>query len=158
MKTTKTFVIFLITIFSIGVDCKSTDVYKKVFDFDFKSSLQSLKEVITQNRGADAVSSRGLFDFMTDPSLVVTILHTLEVAYWTLPLGFLLMPIINFFRVPNRRNGRLNRRVSANEKENLQIMSKKFYEILKKTLENYENIEKKDIKGFSTQRHLMKKI
>lgn len=37
-------------------------------------------------------------------------------------------------------------------------MSKKFYEILKKTLENYENIEKKDIKGFSTQRHLMKKI
>lgn len=42
-------------------------------------------------------------DFLADPSLLVTILHSLEIAYWSLPLGFVLMPIINFFRIPNRR-------------------------------------------------------
>lgn len=55
---------------------------------------------------AEAVSPRRLFDFVTDPSLLITILHSLEVAYWTFPFGFLLMPVINFFRVPNKRNGK----------------------------------------------------
>lgn len=55
---------------------------------------------------AEAVSPRRLFDFVTDPSLIITILHSLEVAYWTFPFGFLLMPVINFFRVPNKRNGK----------------------------------------------------
>ncbi|KAF7491062.1 hypothetical protein SSS_08334 [Sarcoptes scabiei] len=41
--------------------------------------------------------------FVTDPALLVTILHSLEVAYWTMPLGFLLNPLINLFRIPNRR-------------------------------------------------------
>lgn len=45
-------------------------------------------------------------DFLADPSMFVTILHSLEVAYWSLPFGFVLMPIINFFRVPNRRMDR----------------------------------------------------
>jgi hypothetical protein len=47
--------------------------------------------------------SRMFFDFLLDPSMMVTILHSLEMAYWSLPFGFLLMPLINFFRVPNRR-------------------------------------------------------
>lgn len=51
----------------------------------------------------DAIQPRMFFDMFSDPSLIVTILYTLEVAYWTLPLGYLLMPLINFFRVPNRR-------------------------------------------------------
>ncbi|KAI1307216.1 hypothetical protein HDE_00828 [Halotydeus destructor] len=51
-------------------------------------------------------SPRRLFDFLTDPSLIITILHSLEVAYWNLPGGFLLMPVINFFRVPNKRRRR----------------------------------------------------
>lgn len=50
------------------------------------------------------VQPRRLFDFITDPSLLITVLHSLEVAYWTFPLGFALSPIINFFRVPNRRS------------------------------------------------------
>lgn len=41
--------------------------------------------------------------FITDPSLLVTILHSLEIAYWTLPFGFILTPIMNIFRMPNRR-------------------------------------------------------
>ena len=55
---------------------------------------------------ADAVSPRRLFDFVTDPSLIITILHSLEVAYWSFPFGFMLMPVINFFRVPNKRIGK----------------------------------------------------
>lgn len=42
-------------------------------------------------------------DFLGDPALLVTILHSLEIAYWSLPFGFVLSPIINFFRIPNRR-------------------------------------------------------
>lgn len=42
--------------------------------------------------------------FVTDPALLVTILHSLEVAYWTLPFGFIIKPIINLFRMPNRRS------------------------------------------------------
>lgn len=42
--------------------------------------------------------------FVTDPALLVTILHSLEVAYWTLPFGFIMKPIINLFRMPNRRS------------------------------------------------------
>ena len=41
--------------------------------------------------------------FVTDPALLVTILHSLEVAYWTLPFGMVVKPIINLFRIPNRR-------------------------------------------------------
>jgi len=56
---------------------------------------------------SEQVSPRRLFDFVTDPSLIITILHSLEVAYWTFPFGFLLMPVINFFRVPNKRSAKL---------------------------------------------------
>lgn len=56
---------------------------------------------------SDGPEPRLTLDFMLDPSLFVSILHTFEVAYWTLPFGFLLMPILNIFRVPNRRSARL---------------------------------------------------
>ena len=55
-----------------------------------------------------AQSRQSPLDFLTDPSLLVTILHSLEVAYWSTPLGFVLMPIINFFRVPNKRSSHYN--------------------------------------------------
>lgn len=59
-----------------------------------------------------AIQPRRLFDFITDPSLLITVLHSLEVAYWTFPMGFALSPIINFFRVPNRRSdhGKIKRK------------------------------------------------
>jgi hypothetical protein len=51
----------------------------------------------------ESLSPKRFFDFLTDPSLLITVLHSLEVAYWTFPFGFILTPVINFFRVPNRR-------------------------------------------------------
>ena len=52
----------------------------------------------------EQLSPKRFFDFLTDPSLLITVLHSLEVAYWTFPFGFVLTPVINFFRVPNRRS------------------------------------------------------
>jgi len=51
----------------------------------------------------ESLSPKRFFDFITDPSLLITVLHSLEVAYWTFPFGFILTPVINFFRVPNRK-------------------------------------------------------
>ena len=59
---------------------------------------------IQARQSLESLSPKRFFDFITDPSLLITILHSLEVAYWTFPFGFLLKPIINFFRVPNRRS------------------------------------------------------
>lgn len=74
-----------------------------------------------ERRSLEQLSPKRFFDFLTDPSLLITILHSLEVAYWTFPFGFVLTPVINFFRVPNRRSldpgsrsGR-GRRSTANE-------------------------------------------
>lgn len=66
-----------------------------------KISARSMK---IEPRQLEALSPKRFFDFITDPSLLITVLHSLEVAYWTFPFGFLLKPIINFFRVPNRRS------------------------------------------------------
>lgn len=52
----------------------------------------------------EQLSPKRFFDFLTDPSLLITVLHSLEVAYWTFPFGFILTPVINFFRVPNKRS------------------------------------------------------
>jgi len=59
------------------------------------------------------IKPRSITAFVTDPALLVTILHSLEIAYWTMPFGFILTPIINLFRMPNRRmdedhNGSVN--------------------------------------------------
>lgn len=68
-------------------------------DFSSSNSL-----TIQPRQSLESLSPKRFFDFITDPSLLITILHSLEVAYWTFPFGFLLKPIINFFRVPNRRS------------------------------------------------------
>ena len=54
----------------------------------------------------DQIESRILLDFLADPSIFVTMLSSLEQMYMTFPFGFLLKPIVNFFRVPNRRRKR----------------------------------------------------
>lgn len=64
------------------------------------SDREIIKSLIN---GRQTASPRLTLDFLADPALFVSILHTLEVAYWSMPLGFLLMPIINFFRMPNKR-------------------------------------------------------
>lgn len=67
-------------------------------------SLSSGPPVSASARQLESLSPKRFFDFITDPSLLITVLHSLEVAYWTFPFGFLLKPVINFFRVPNRRS------------------------------------------------------
>lgn len=64
----------------------------------------SLVPLPAERRQLESLSPKRFFDFITDPSLLITVLHSLEVAYWTFPFGFLLKPVINFFRVPNRRS------------------------------------------------------
>ena len=54
----------------------------------------------------DPIEPRILLDFLADPSIFVTMLSSLEQMYMTFPFGFLLKPIVNFFRVPNRRRKR----------------------------------------------------
>jgi hypothetical protein len=111
-----------------------------------------LANVLTKfGRNKDVMSSRALFNFITDPSLAVTILYTLEIAYWTLPLGFLLMPIINFFRVPNRRIGRL-RRMDNNffddrSKEKFESIVLEVYSLLLQSVDNFKKIDKNEIKS-----------
>ena len=147
----------IITVVCIGFNCGSNEVSSKSLDMSFKSNaIKWLNGVTNQRRQADAVSPRFIFDFLTDPSLVVTILHTLEVAYWTLPLGFLLMPIINFFRVPNRRNGRFNRKLGQKEKQDFEQIIQKFYEILKKSVKNFEKLDENNLNGFTSHRHSLK--
>jgi len=63
-------------------------------------------------RRKDVAQRRQLLDFFADPSLVVSILHTLEVAYWTLPFGFILTPLLNLLRMPNRRSSRNRKSIS----------------------------------------------
>lgn len=85
-----------------------------------------------------------IFGFLSDPSLIVTLLYTLEIAYWTLPLGFFLTPFINFFRVPNRRNGRIARKfVSKKDNEFLIYI----LENLLKSIETYNKINLKKSKN-----------
>ncbi len=116
------------------------------------SRIMKLANVLTKfGRNKDVMSSRALFNFITDPSLAVTILYTLEIAYWTLPLGFLLMPIINFFRVPNRRIGRL-RRMDNNffddrSKEKFESIVLEVYSLLLQSVDNFKKIDKNEIKS-----------
>ena len=72
----------------------------------------------------EQLSPKRFFDFLTDPSLLITVLHSLEVAYWTFPFGFVLTPVINFFRVPNRRSLQLSDRKkrSALNEDRLKLM------------------------------------
>lgn len=55
---------------------------------------------------SDQLEGRILLDFFADPSVFVTMLSFLEQMYLTFPFGFLLKPLVNFFRVPNRRRKR----------------------------------------------------
>lgn len=75
--------------------------------FKFDPTAYDLNRVMKLlGSSRDKIEPRGLTAFVTDPALLVTILHSLEIAYWTLPFGFILTPIINLFRMPNRRLGR----------------------------------------------------
>lgn len=78
-----------------------------------ESSVHTSKITKRQTSAIQAISPRRLFDFITDPSLLITVLHSLEVAYWTFPLGFVLTPVINFFRVPNRRSLEVSSKASS---------------------------------------------
>lgn len=64
-----------------------------------KQGLQKVgKDTSLKKRNSiEAISPRRIFDFITDPSLIITILHSLEVAYWSFPMGFLLMPVSQLF-------------------------------------------------------------
>ena len=67
-----------------------------------EDNLNQLLRLLPRPR--DKIQARSsLIPFLTDPALLVTILHSLEIAYWTLPFGFILSPIMNLFRIPNRR-------------------------------------------------------
>lgn len=88
---------------------------------------------LLSNQRHDKIEKRSITAFVTDPALLVTILHSLEVAYWTLPFGFILTPIINLFRMPNRR--RIGVR---NEEDNLKVQQ--FYQTLAKAIEKIENL------------------
>ena len=149
------FIIALIIVISSQIRCircqsgqvvgkNFLDVSKSTFqlsDVSKSALITRLKGLTRLIGGQDRASARGMFDFMTDPSLVVTILHTLEVAYWTLPMGFLLMPIINFFRVPNRRSGRSGEsQPRMGTKEELRRTLDRFYTILSKAIDKYERL------------------
>lgn len=88
---------------------------------------------LLSNPRHDKIEKRSITAFVTDPALLVTILHSLEVAYWTLPFGFILTPIINLFRMPNRR--RIGVR---NEEDNLEMQQ--FYQTLAKAIEKIEKL------------------
>ena len=81
----------------------------------------------------DKIEKRSITAFVTDPALLVTILHSLEIAYWTLPFGFILTPIINLFRMPNRR-----RMDVRNEEDSLKVQQ--FYQTLTKAIEKIEKL------------------
>lgn len=70
---------------------------------DVTTTLQR-RDQFEARTSLEQLSPKRFFDFLTDPSLLITVLHSLEVAYWTFPFGFILTPVINFFRVPNRRS------------------------------------------------------
>ena len=81
----------------------------------------------------DKIEKRSITAFVTDPALLVTILHSLEVAYWTLPFGFILTPIINLFRMPNRRRMEVRK-----EAESLKVQQ--FYQTLTTAIEKIEKL------------------
>ena len=83
-----------------------------------------------------SIEPRSITAFVTDPALLVTILHSLEIAYWTLPFGFILTPIINLFRMPNRRTG------SQSDINVDSVQTKKFYQTLIKAIEKIEKLNK----------------
>jgi len=101
------------------------------------------RDIQPRSGSIESLSPKRFFDFITDPSLLITVLHSLEVAYWTFPFGFVLSPIINFFRVPNRRRSledkqtwkpfshdtSLNRRMSPQE-EQLNMLYARFLQSL----------------------------
>ena len=110
------FLIFLIN--SLLLDCvnpiNSIRIQNfKLFKNRFKSERRPIKERINDkfirnfnpNR-LDQLEARLFLDFIADPSIFVTMLNSLEQMYLTLPFGWLLKPIVNFFRIPNRRRKR----------------------------------------------------
>ena len=84
------------------------------------------------------IDKRSITAFVTDPALLVTILHSLEVAYWTMPFGFLLQPIINLFRMPNRRSD-----TSSGFNFNSDAKVRELYRNLIRTIHKFETLEHK---------------
>lgn len=68
---------------------------------DILASIPTISDKMANSSKGSTFST--LTAFVTDPALLVTILHSLEVAYWTLPFGVIFKPIMNLFRMPNRR-------------------------------------------------------
>lgn len=75
----------------------------------------------------DHLEPRVLLDFIADPAVFVTMLNHLEQMYLTFPFpfGILLKPIVNFFRVPNKRRRRSLFLIKKKDRERL-IYAKKF--------------------------------
>ncbi|KAI2797851.1 hypothetical protein RDWZM_000882 [Blomia tropicalis] len=105
--------------------------------------IDTSKRLISQGRSFNTITA-----FVTDPALLVTILHSLEVAYWTLPFGFILSPIINLFRMPNKRSyiggpfSAKKPKVRMNEAE-----LKHFYQLLSKAVEKIEHLNRTHKRG-----------
>lgn len=106
--------VVIMVMISLHSECASTK--REIFIASGKQNIDRI----------DGPESRLTLDFMLDPSLFVSILHTFEVAYWTMPFGFLLMPILNIFRVPNKRSARFvdflfNKKVERRSKNNFYV-------------------------------------
>jgi len=154
-------IILLVTLVFIQMSCcESIEPQNKLLNVLLKSTQMkpSMANSVAklEPRGADPFSPRFIFDFLTDPSLVVTILHTLEVAYWTLPLGFLLMPIMNFFRVPNRRTTRFKRKTHHYINDNIALVVQDFHDLLRKSVNTYRKLKANEINDFSKYNNLNK--
>lgn len=100
MKSTLLLFVTIVLLINQGYNCSKIQVNKQK---DKIISESKLLQILRQYRINQPKASPRQLDFLADPSLLVTILHSLEIAYWSLPLGFVLMPLINFFRIPNRR-------------------------------------------------------
>lgn len=117
------------------ITCLPLNFVRKSAHSELRPKSIDMSQVLSllSNPRHDKIEKRSITAFVTDPALLVTILHSLEVAYWTLPFGFILTPIINLFRMPNRR--RIGVR---NEEDNLKVQQ--FYQTLTKAIEKIEKL------------------
>lgn len=89
--------------------------FKSSFRNKFKNNYQKNIQIKTSRINnkflkykSNELEPRILLDFITDPSVFVTMLNQLEQMYlaFPFPLAIILKPFINFFRIPNRRRRR----------------------------------------------------
>lgn len=118
-------------------ECVPLTVSGKTSRGDISTSAIDVSRVLRflQSKSAPKMEARSITAFVTDPALLVTILHSLEVAYWTLPFGFILTPIINLFRMPNRRRIETRTEMASPQTQN-------FYQTLEDAIKKIEKLNK----------------